>query len=297
MHFGGWLDREGVSVPSRKKVLIVCESGIGTSRILQKQIEELLPTVDVINIISVRQFRDYSLEHIDFVVTTVPLQSQGIPVYMVRPILTAADKMLLLREENQLFETKMLSVDALLEIVKKYATIMNEKALVQELHEYMCLSKRKEILNKPMLKDLLIRPHIQFVEKVGDWKEAIILASKPLLDEGYITSEYVQAMIHNVTTLGPYIVIAPGVALPHARPEHGVKKIGMSFLKIKNGCLFSEKEEHRVYVLIVLAAIDNEMHLKALSQLTKLLSKENMKTLFATNSVEEILELIEVYSH
>ncbi|WP_143415733.1 BglG family transcription antiterminator [Geobacillus sp. E263] len=298
MHFGGWLDREGVSVPTRKKALIVCESGIGTSRILQKQIEELLPAVDVVNIISVREYRAYSLEHVDFVVTTIPLQPRDVPVYMVRPILTAADKMLLLRETNELSETRTLSVEALLEIVKKHATIINEQALIQELHEYISQSQRKEIFKKPMLKDLLTKHHIQFVEEVDDWKEAIALAAKPLLDGGYITNEYIQAMIDNVMTLGPYIVIAPGVALPHARPEQGVKKIGMSFLKIKNGCLFSEKEEHRVYVLIVLAAIDNETHLKALSQLTKLLSnKENMGVLFSSDSAEEVLTLIEAYSH
>lgn len=298
MHFGGWLDREGVSVPTRKKALIVCESGVGTSRILQKQIEELLPTVDVVDIISVREYRDYSLKHIDFVVTTIPLQTRDVPIYMVRPILTAADKMLLLRETNQLSETRALSVEALLEIVKKHATIINEKSLIQELHEYISQSKRKGILRKPMLKDLLTKQHIQFVEEVGDWKEAIKLAAKPLLDNGYITNEYIQAMIDNVMIMGPYIVIAPGIALPHARPEHGVKKIGMSFLKIKNGCLFSEKEEHRVYVLIVLAAIDNETHLKALSQLTKLLSdKENMSVLFSANSAEEVFTLIEAYSH
>ncbi len=298
MHFGGWLDREGVSVPTRKKAIIVCESGVGTSRILQKQMEELLPTVDVIDIISVREYRAYSLEHVDFVVTTIPLQSRDVPIYMVRPILTAADKMLLLRETNQLSETHALSVEALLEIVKKHTTIINEKALIQELHEYISQSKRKEVFKKPMLKDLLTKQHIQFVEEVGDWKEAIILAAKPLLANGHITNEYIQAMVDNVMTLGPYIVISPGIALPHARPEHGVKKIGMSFLKIKNGCLFSEKEEHRVYVLIVLAAIDNETHLKALSQLTKLLSdKENMRVLFSTDSVDEVLTLIEAYSH
>jgi mannitol operon transcriptional antiterminator len=149
-----------------------------------------------------------------------------------------------------------------------------------------------------MLKDLLTKHCIQFVEEAGDWKEAIALAAKPLLDSGCITNEYIQAMIDNVMTLGPYIVIAPGVALPHARPEQGVKKIGMSFLQIKNGCLFSEKEEHRVYVLIVLAAIDNETHLKALSQLAKLLSdKESMRILFAANSAEEVLSLVEAYSH
>ncbi|MED0685379.1 BglG family transcription antiterminator [Anoxybacillus ayderensis] len=298
MHFGGWLDREGVSVPKRKKALVVCESGIGTSRILQRQIEDLLPTVDVVKMMSVRQFQTCTLERIDFVVTTVPLQSQSIPVYTVRPILTAADKMQLLREVNQLSERRTPSIEALLEIVKKHAKIINEKALAQELHEYMSQNARKEISAKPMLKDLLIRPHIQFVEEGGDWKEAIALAAKPLLDRGYITNEYIEAMINNVIELGPYIVITPGVALPHARPEQGVKKIGMSLLKMKNGCLFSEKEEHRVYVIIVLAAIDNETHLKALSQLTRLLSdKENRETLFSITSTDEVLSLIAAYSH
>ncbi|EMT45807.1 BglG family transcription antiterminator [Anoxybacillus flavithermus] len=297
MHFGGWLDREGVSVPKRKKALIVCEGGVGTSRILQRQVEDLLPTVDVVKVMSARQIQTYTLEQIDFIITTVPLPSQLLPVYTVRPILTAADKMRLLREVNQLPERKAPSVEALLEIVKKHARITNEKALAQELHEYMSQRARKEISTKPMLKDLLIRPHIQLVKEGGDWKEAILLAAKPLLDRGYITSEYVKAMIRNVIELGPYIVITPGIALPHARPEQGVKKIGMSLLKIKNGCLFSEKEEHRVYVIIVLAAIDNETHLKALSQLTKMLSdKENIKTLFAATSVDEILELIETHS-
>uniref|UniRef100_UPI0035B55A95 PTS sugar transporter subunit IIA n=1 Tax=Parageobacillus toebii TaxID=153151 RepID=UPI0035B55A95 len=49
-----------------------------------------------------------------------------------------------------------------------------------------------------MLKDLLTKHHIQFVEEVGDWKEAIALAAKPLLDNGCITNEYIQAMIDNV---------------------------------------------------------------------------------------------------
>jgi mannitol operon transcriptional antiterminator len=159
-------------------------------------------------------------------------------------------------------------------------------------------SKRKGLFVKQMLKDLLTNEHIQFIDSVTDWKTAIKIAAQPLLDNGYITTEYIQAMINNVIEMGPYIVIAPGLALPHARPEQGVKQIGMSFLKIKNGCFFSEKEEHRVYILIVLAAIDNASHLKALSQLTELLSnKEHMNLLLSTDSVEDVLALVQQYSH
>jgi mannitol operon transcriptional antiterminator len=298
MHFGGWIDKEGVVVPSRKKALIVCESGIGTSRILQKQLEELLPSVDIVDMISAREFEQHTLMDVDFIVTTVPLRSNKIPVYIVSPILTDAEKIHLLTQVNDVQDSKnVLAVEPLLEIIKKHAKITNEKALLQELKDYILQTKRKEFLTKPMLKDLLTKDHIQFIDAVDDWKEAIEIAAQPLLQNGCITNEYIQAMIDNVVEMGPYIVIAPGVALPHARPEHGVKKIGMSFLQIKNGCPFSEKEEHRVHILFVLAAVDNETHLKALSQLTKMLSDNgNMERLFTANTVEEVFDLIQQYS-
>jgi mannitol operon transcriptional antiterminator len=148
-----------------------------------------------------------------------------------------------------------------------------------------------------MLKDLLIPSHIQFVDAIDDWKNAIQTAAQPLLRNGYITNEYIEAMIENVIEMGPYIVIVPGVALPHARPERGVKKLGMSFLKIKNGCLFSEKEEYRAYIVIVLAAVDHETHLKALSQLAKLLgNKDDLNRLFSTDSLKDVLAIMETYS-
>ena len=41
-------------------------------------------------------------------------------------------------------------------------------------------------------------------------------------------------MINNVKEIGSYIVIAPKVAIPHARPEDGTNKLGISFLKLEH---------------------------------------------------------------
>lgn len=41
---------------------------------------------------------------------------------------------------------------------------------------------------------------------------------------GAIEPRYIDAMINTVKEIGPYIVIAPGIAMPHARPEAGAKK-------------------------------------------------------------------------
>ena len=99
-------------------------------------------------------------------------------------------------------------------------------------------------------------------------------------------------IIENVKNLGPYIVIGPEIAIPHARPEAGVNQVGMSLLKLQNPVQFSEDGSKPVTLLICLAAVDNSTHLKALSQLTKILSdKEAFASLKSMNNVEDIVSL------
>ena len=65
-----------------------------------------------------------------------------------------------------------------------------------------------------MLKDA-VKGRVNIVENVKDWKEAIILAAKPLVEDGSVKNSYIDAMIANVEKFGTYIVIAPKVAMPH----------------------------------------------------------------------------------
>ncbi|EMJ6502277.1 PTS sugar transporter subunit IIA, partial [Klebsiella pneumoniae] len=73
---------------------------------------------------------------------------------------------------------------------------------------------------------------VQFVSSVSDWKSAIELAGRPLLNEGAISQSYIDAIIQQKEATGPYFVIAPGIAMPHARPEQGAVSLGLSVLKI-----------------------------------------------------------------
>ena len=149
-----------------------------------------------------------------------------------------------------------------------------------------------------MLKDLIHEETIQFASHATDWKEAIKTAAKPLLTNEQITPAYVDAMIRSVEELGPYVVIAPGIAIPHARPEAGVNEVGMSLLRLDEAVPFSEKEKHQVKLLIVLAAADQETHLEALAQLSELLSEEeNLATIYGATDKEEIIELVTKYSN
>ncbi|MBD1382868.1 BglG family transcription antiterminator [Metabacillus arenae] len=302
MHFGGWIEKEGVVVQTRKKAVVVCASGIGTSRLVQKQMEDLIPSLDVVDVMTRREYENSQLDNIDFIISTTPVEKKrDVPLFIVSPILSNAEKTTLLAQIQSTPEKAQTDqVDSLLAIMKKHGVITDEQALQQELKQYFITNQTalKEVRKKPMLHEILTKETIQFVDKVENWQEAIRLSAEPLLTNGSIRKDYVDAMILNIEKLGPYVVIAPKIALPHARPEEGVNSIGMSFLRIKEGCSFSEKPEHRVNLVFVLAAIDNETHLKALSQFSTMLSDSgNLEKLEQAETSSDVLTIIQKYSN
>lgn len=148
-----------------------------------------------------------------------------------------------------------------------------------------------------VLKKLLTERMIRFSQEELGWKEAIQTAAAPLLEAQHISEEYVRAMIQNIEAFGPYVIIGPGIAIPHARPEQGVYQVGMSLLKLEQPTYFLDKEEHKIQLIICLAATDATSHLKALAQLTRLLSNPSaLRVLQTANRKEDILSLIEKYS-
>ena len=100
-------------------------------------------------------------------------------------------------------------------------------------------------------------------------------------------------MIKNVEEIGTYIHIGKGIAIPHARPEAGVNSLGISFLRTTTPVLLLDKEEHKIDIFICLAAIDNQAHLKALAQITKLLSNDTtLNAIKESKTAEEIISII-----
>ncbi|MFC7442177.1 PTS sugar transporter subunit IIA [Laceyella putida] len=147
-----------------------------------------------------------------------------------------------------------------------------------------------------MLHQLITRETIVFKDFVSHWKEAIRVASFPLLKLGYIEENYVHAMIHIIDQLGPYVVLTPHVAITHARPELGVNQLSMSLLRLKESVSFGRGKE--VHLVIVLAAVDNHSHLHALAELSNLFSREeNIQTIIQSDEPEEILSIIRRYSN
>lgn len=141
----------------------------------------------------------------------------------------------------------------------------------------------------------LTEEFIQFKDEVDNWEEAVIESSKPLLENGFIKQSYVDAMIECIKEYGPYVVIAPNLALPHARPEMGSVKVGFSIMKLEKAVAFSEAEDHQVRLLISLSCVDADMHMKMLKGIVEVLSDSSrFEAILNAKSKEEMLELFKI---
>lgn len=126
-----------------------------------------------------------------------------------------------------------------------------------------------------MFKEFVEKKHYSFHEGFDDWRDAIRAACQPLLDDGTIEKEYPEIIIQKVEELGPYIVIAPNICIPHAERGHGVNDTAMCFMKTERPVRFDENDSEKdARIFVVLAATDDEVHLNNLMALSETLSDE-----------------------
>lgn len=121
--------------------------------------------------------------------------------------------------------------------------------------------------------NLIKESNVQILEGAADWKDAVRQAVAPLERDGFVTEAYKKAIIENVEQLGPYICIAPHIALPHARPEQGVLESQIAVTLFRREVDFN-REDASANLFIALAAADSNSHLDVLMQITDILQDE-----------------------
>lgn len=123
--------------------------------------------------------------------------------------------------------------------------------------------------------EALIRPEdIQIGIEALDWEDTLKKAATPLIAQGHIEPAYVESMIQAVKDLGPYIVLAPGFALGHARPSGAVHRACVSLATLKTPITFGSKQNDPVDVVMILAAVDDTSHIELLQKLVLFLNQK-----------------------
>lgn len=278
--------------------LIVCPSGISSSLILATELENMFPTIQFLKPMSISELSETDAGTYDIIFSTIPLISEK-KVYVTKPLMTAYEKNVIINKVQNdwiLPGVTLPNAEEIIAAIRPYIHYkegVNREKLLEVLnHKFTKLFEHKEV-EKPLLKELITEDTVTVVDHVEDWKAAITLAANPLLRQGEIEEKYIDAMIQKVEENGPFIHIGPFVALPHARPEEGVNEIGMSILKVDEPVNLLDDVAHPIKLFICLAAVDNDTHLKALANLTNILSDEALlDRLVNAINPEAILEVI-----
>ena len=130
---------------------------------------------------------------------------------------------------------------------------------------------------------------IETQAEAADWRAAIRLAGAGLVAGGATTPAYTDEMIAAIEKHGPYIVIAPGIALAHSRPSPAVLTGGLSWVSLATPVEFGNAANDPVTLVIGLAAKDHDAHLQVMQALAGVLSDSAaMKRLAVAGTADEV---------
>lgn len=142
------------------------------------------------------------------------------------------------------------------------------------------------------VKQLIRENLIDLDVEVEDWQGAIRAAGKLMVQDGGVEERFVDAMIRVAKEFGPYIVVAPGIALPHAKPEDGVLEASIAIVRLKTPVNFGNEDNDPVYLVVALAAVDQEQHIGGLQQLAFVLGdQERVKAIKEAKTKEDLRDI------
>lgn len=298
----------------RPRVVVVCDGGIGTSQLLAEELRGHFE-IKVVKVMPAHDVPYIEAYHADLVISTVPLDSCPVDHIVI--------KLPLKDSEYSLIHEKLASIESSIRMSASDLDELSAQGLLDRIEPVIAdrVPKDADLLNtirievrryfreaqhledqlvSPYLHQLLPPSHISLDVDCADWRDAIRKSAQPLLDMGYIEERYVESMVHGVEKHGPYIVLAPGFAIPHSSPENGTIKMGMSLIRLRRPVRFGSDENDPIEFVCTLSAVDRKTHLKAFANLIDMIALPNnhfLNNLREVHSPAEAASLVEHYEY
>lgn len=165
---------------------------------------------------------------------------------------------------------------------KKNHIISEKKSDFQENVDF-----KKEI--KPNIFFKISEKNIFLNQHAQNKEEAIKIVGQYLVEQGYVKRDYIDAMLDREKIASTWL--GESVALPHGTIEakDSILKTGVIFCQFPKGVHFGENIDDIAYLVIGIAARNNE-HIMVVSNITNALdSKDAILKLSKTKDVKEVL--------
>jgi PTS system ascorbate-specific IIA component len=144
-----------------------------------------------------------------------------------------------------------------------------------------------------ILADAFGESSISIKDFVADRDEAIRISGELLVASQRVRPEYINSMLAAVEKFGPYIVIAPGIALAHGKPGDEVIASGLSLLMIREPIEFQHSQNDPVQLVFGLAATDHDSHIEIMAELAEFLTDSNrINSLLTCDNIGQIRALL-----
>lgn len=234
-----------------KKIILVCNSGYGTSILLKNKLEQEY-SVEIVDCISYLQLEKYNLDNIDIIVSSVKLENNySKPLIELKTFLQKDTERFL--NSHEIYKKKNLLVSSqkinnLLEIIKQNTEIKNINKLIEEIYNLFNLPKPN--LNLRTLFDLIEENNITYMVDNISWKEALELVGKNLLRARKIKRDYLEEIYSAINKFGAYFVIRNNIAIPHGQIDKNVIDDGIEILYSNNDIIFPENKKVKLIILI-----------------------------------------------
>lgn len=131
--------------------------------------------------------------------------------------------------------------------------------------------------------------------EAADWRAAVRVAGGALVTMGAARDGYSDEMIRMIEEHGPYVVIAPGLALAHARPGPDVLADGLAVVTLEQPVPFGHPHNDPVRVVLGLAILRVETHLASVAAIANIFNdSDTVSALAAATTPAEVLQIMGV---
>ncbi|MEJ1229371.1 MAG: PTS sugar transporter subunit IIA [Galbitalea sp.] len=122
---------------------------------------------------------------------------------------------------------------------------------------------------------------------------AVRAAGAALAAAGFTRPDYADEMIRMIEENGPYIVIAPGLALAHARPGPAVLKDGIAVVTLSTPVDFGHPYNDPVRVVVALAVVSSEEQIALVAELANVFNDSTaISDLAAATSAADVHRIL-----
>lgn len=265
------------------RAVVVCMSGIGTSKILVEKLKQQNNNIEVISIMSISEVNEVELfkQGIDLIISSINIETLVIPTVVVNPFIKEDDRLNLYKIANQIAEKK--------NIISPSDDFREKKLL-------------KDNLNEISTEDITY--YLKLITRIINdfyFEEDIVLDTKPKLIE-HVSKQISNSSRNQKSILdklikreqaGSTVVDDTGIILLHCKLDDNLK-LGLARLnEIIDVSLFDSKEEISTALIMLVPENADDKILKIFSRISKELIENNDFTDILTNGTkEEVLKRI-----